>query len=253
MPFDFKGRKVVVAGGSRGIGRSIALTFADSGAAVSTCARGREGVERVGAELSSRGGKVHAAVCDLSSADAIKSYIAEAAQALGGIDVLVNNASGFNPRNDEGAWAANMAVDIMGTVRGSEAALPYLRKGQRPSIVNTSSISGYVASARTPSYGAVKAAVIHYTMTQAVLLAPDRIRVNSVAPGAIEFPGGNWGRRKTEDPELYERVKSRIPFGRYGTPEEVANTALFLASDEASWITGHTLVVDGGQMLGVGV
>jgi 3-oxoacyl-[acyl-carrier protein] reductase len=248
MAYDFTGRRVVVAGGSRGIGRSIALAFANAGAAVSVCARGADGIARIRAELAACGRPVHAATCDLGDAGALARYIGEAAAALGGIDVLINNASGFGLSNDEAGWAASVSVDLMATVRASEAALPFLKQS-RGAIINTSSISALQPSARTPPYGAVKAAVVHYTQSQAVALAPARIRVNSVAPGSIEFPGGMWEQRKIAEPALYNRVLSTIPFGRLGMPEEVANAVLFLASDEASWITGQTLVVDGGQML----
>jgi NAD(P)-dependent dehydrogenase (short-subunit alcohol dehydrogenase family) len=249
MAYDFTGRLVVVAGGSRGIGRSIALAFAKAGAAVSVCARGADGIARIRAELAARGRPVHAATCDLGDAAALARYIADAAAALGGIDVLINNASGFGLSNDEAGWAASVSVDLMATVRASDAALPFLKQSRAAAIINTSSISALQPSARTPPYGAAKAAVVHYTQSQAVALAPARIRVNSVAPGSIEFPGGMWEQRKIAEPALYNRILSTIPFGRLGMPEEVANAVLFLASDEASWITGQTLVVDGGQML----
>jgi len=249
MAYDFTGRRVVVAGGSRGIGRSIAVAFAKAGAAVSVCARGADGIARIRAELAACGRPVHAATCDLGDAAALARYIADAAAALGGIDVLINNASGFGLSNDEAGWAASVSVDLMATVRASDAALPFLKQSRAAAIINTSSISALQPSARTPPYGAAKAAVVHYTQSQAVALAPARIRVNSVAPGSIEFPGGMWEQRKTAEPALYNRVLSTIPFGRLGMPEEVANAVLFLASDEASWITGQTLVVDGGQML----
>jgi 3-oxoacyl-[acyl-carrier protein] reductase len=249
MAFDFSGRRIVIAGGSRGIGRSIALAFAQAGASVSVCARGAEGVARVRSELAAFGRSVHAATCDLGDAAAVARYIADAASALGGIDVLVNNASGFGLTNDEAGWAASISVDLMATVRASDAALPFLKQSSAAAIINTSSISALQPAARTPPYGAAKAAVVHYTQSQAAALASARIRVNSVAPGSIEFPGGMWENRKTAEPALYNRVLSTIPFGRLGRPEEVANAVLFLASDEASWITGQTLVVDGGQML----
>ena len=249
MAYDFTGRRVVVAGGSRGIGRSIAVAFAKAGAAVSVCARGADGIARIRAELAACGRPVHAATCDLGDAAALARYIADAAAALEGIDVLINNASGLGLSNDEAGWAASLSVDLMATVRASDAALPFLKQSRAAAIINTSSISALQPSARTPPYGAAKAAVVHYTQSQAVALAPARIRVNSVAPGSIEFPGGMWEQRKIAEPALYNRILSTIPFGRLGMPEEVANAVLFLASDEASWITGQTLVVDGGQML----
>jgi 3-oxoacyl-[acyl-carrier protein] reductase len=250
MTFDFTSKRVVVAGGSRGIGRSIALGFAGAGAAVSICARGAAALAATRGELARSGGTVHAAACDLADGAAIKGYIAAAAEALGGIDVLVNNASGFGVSDDEAGWAASVAVDVMAIVRASQVALPLLEKSAFGSIVNISSISAYRPSMRTPPYGAAKAAVIHYTTSQAARLAGKGIRVNCVAPGSIEFPGGTWEKRRTEDPALYDRILASIPFGRLGRPEEIANVVLFLASPLASWITGQTIVVDGGQLLG---
>lgn len=250
MSFDFRGKRVVVAGGSRGIGRSIALGFAAAGAGVSICARGAETLAAAKAEIQRSGGTAHAASCDLADGPAVTRYIADAATALGGIDVLVNNASGFGASDDEAGWAVSVAVDIMATVRASHAALPHLEKAGGGSIINVSSISAYRPSVRTTPYGAVKAALVQYTSTQAATFARKGIRVNGVAPGSIEFPGGSWERRKTENPKLYNGVLASIPFGRLGKPEEVADVVLFLASPHANWITGQTLIVDGGQLLG---
>jgi len=250
MQIDLGGKRVVVCGGSRGIGRSIALAFAGCGASVSTCARGADALAAVRADLSQRGTTIHTAVCDLANAAEIEHYIAAAATALGGIDILVNNASGFGAGNDEAAWAASIDVDLMATVRASTAAEDALIASGTGAIVNVSSISGYRASARTPAYAAVKAAVIQYTTSQAALLARRGVRVNCVAPGSIEFPGGVWDQRKTSAPRLYDAVLKSLPFGRMGAPEEVANAVVFLASPLAHWITGQTICVDGGQLLG---
>ena len=250
MHINLKGKRVVVAGGSRGIGRSIALGFAAAGAGVSICARGRAALDATSAEIAAHGVKQHSAVCDLADKDAIATYIAAAADSLGGIDVLVNNASGFGASDDEAGWAKGLSVDLMATVRASQAATPFIEKSGGGAILNISSISGYRASARTPSYAAVKAALINYTMSQALMLAPKKIRVNAIAPGSIEFPGGIWAERKTANPQLYQAVLRSIPWGRLGRPEEVANAALFLCSDAGSWVTGQTLAVDGGQLLG---
>ncbi len=251
MQIDFKGKRAVVCGGSRGIGRSIALGLAQAGATVSICARGAETLEATRGELARAGGKVHAAVCDLAAASDIARYIAAAADALGGIDVLVNNASGFGIGNDEKAWQVGLDVDLMATVRASAAAEPFLLGATGGAIVNIASISGLRPSARTPAYAAVKAAIIHYTTSQAALLAKKGVRVNCVAPGSIEFPGGVWAQRKIAAPDLYNSILKSIPFGRMGAPEEVANLVLFLASPLAGWITGQTVCVDGGQMLGM--
>src|ERR1700759_1949408 len=248
MNFDFAGKRAVVCGASRGIGRSIALGFAKAGAAVSICARGAETLKTTRDEIAKFGHPAHAGMCDLANADAIRAYIADAAKVLGGIDVLVNNASGFGTSDDEAGWAASVAVDMMAIVRATQAALPLLKES-KGNVVNTSSISALRTSARTPPYAAIKAAVIQYTSTQAAMYARDGIRVNGGAPGSIEFPGGSWERRKSDNPNLYNAILRSIPFGRLGHPEEVANVVLFLASPCAVWITGQTIVVDGGQLL----
>ena len=249
MHISFTRRRVLVTGGSRGIGRSIALGFAAAGADVAICARGVERLRQTEAELRNRGAAVHASACDLADGDAVSTWVDDAAEALGGLDVLVNNASAFAGTDDEAGWGASLDVDLMASVRASRAALPWMEEAGG-AIVHVASISGLRSSARTPPYGAAKAALIQYAASQAVALAGRRIRVNCVAPGSIEFPGGIWDERRRKQPDLYERVLRGIPSGRMGRPEEVAQAVLFLASDLASWITGQTLVVDGGQMSG---
>ncbi len=249
MKIEFSGKRVVVAGGSRGIGRSIAMTFAKEGAAVSICARGQEALDRTAGELRQSGGKVHAQSCDLADGAAVKNYVAAAADALGGIDILVNNASGFGSTDDDAGWDAAVMVDLMASMRACQVAIPLITKSGGGSIIHISSISAFKPSPRNPPYGAIKAALNQYAMTQAVLLASKKIRVNCVAPGSIEFPGGTWEQRRLNDRKMYDAVLARVPWGRMGTPEEVANVVAFLASDLASWITGQTITVDGGQML----
>ncbi|HWU75499.1 MAG TPA: SDR family NAD(P)-dependent oxidoreductase [Rhodanobacter sp.] len=249
IPFDFHGYRVLVAGGSRGIGRSIALGFASAGAAVSICARGEAALHAARGELAGFGGMVHAKCCDLADARAVDAWVTDAAHALGGIDVLVNNASGYGFAEDDDSWLAGFNVDLMAAVRASRTALPHLTQSPHASILHTSSIAALRPRPGGPSYGAIKAALSHYTMSQAQALAAQRVRVNAIAPGSVEFPGGLWDRCRMENPDRYADVLARIPFGRYGKPEEIAHAALFLASPWASWITGQTLVVDGGQLL----
>ena len=247
---EFTGRRVLIMGGSRGIGRSTALAFARQGAAVAICARGAEALQAAKREIEGLGAPAYAAQVDLGRAEDIARFVPDAAEALGGINVLVNNASGFGSSDDEEGWSASFNVDLMATVRASQAALPYLERAGEGAIVNLSSISALRATKRNPPYAAVKAAIDSYTASQARMLAARGIRVNAVAPGSIEFPGGTWERRRTETPELYRATLAEIPFGRMGTPEEVAELVLFLASRRASWITGQSIVVDGGQLLG---
>jgi 3-oxoacyl-[acyl-carrier protein] reductase len=251
MPFDFKHRRVVVCGGSRGIGRAIAEGFAAAGADVSICARGAQALQAAHLDLVLHGGKVHSANCDLADGAAVSAYVAEAGAALGGIDVLVNNASGFGMGDDDAAWAAGLAVDVMAMVRASHAALPLLLAAPAgASIIHIASISGFRPSTRAPAYGAVKAAMMHYTASQAAMLSRRGVRVNCIAPGSVEFPGGLWDQRKLANDPLYGNTLKSIPFGRMGRPEEIADVALFLASKHAGWVTGQTIAVDGGQLVG---
>jgi 3-oxoacyl-[acyl-carrier protein] reductase len=249
MQISFAGKKVVVTGGSRGIGRSIAGAFAAEGAHVAICARGAEGLETAELELRQHGGKVFGMACDLGDGLAVTRYVTEAASALDGIDILINNASGIGMKDDESGWLASINVDLMATVRATRTAMPFIEKAGGGAIINISSISGFMAVPRSLPYAAVKAALVNYTMGQGLALAAKKIRVNAIAPGSIEFPGGVWESRRASDPKLYQRTLESIPWGRFGMPEEIAKVALFLASEMASWVTGQTIVVDGGQML----
>jgi 3-oxoacyl-[acyl-carrier protein] reductase len=248
MHIDFTGKKAIVCGGSRGIGRAIALAFAGAGGDVSICARDPAALEESRAEIARFGHKTHAASADLAKESAVRGYIRAATEALGGVDFLVNNASAFGSSDDDKGWASSLAIDMMAIVHATQEALPAL-KASRGSVLNISSIAAMHTAARQPPYGAIKAAVIHYTGSQAAMYAKDGIRVNCIAPGSIEFPGGVWDRRKTDNPRLYNAVLSSIPFGRLGHPGEIANVALFLASPLAGWVTGQTIAVDGGQLL----
>ena len=154
-----------MTGGSRGIGLSIAREFAKEGAAVSICARGQESLDKARSLLEKSGGEVHAATCDVSDPQSLQEYIEDAVAALSGLNILVNNPSGFGRTDDEEGWQAGLDVDLMALVRGSWAAIPHIEKAGGGALIHTSSISGLTSSLRTPPYGAVKAAVIQYTKT----------------------------------------------------------------------------------------
>jgi 3-oxoacyl-[acyl-carrier protein] reductase len=248
MQIDMTGRKVVVGGASRGIGRSIALACAEAGAAVSICARGAEGLEDARIAIAAHGGPVHASRCDLARDEEVRAFVEASAAAMGGIDVLVNNATGYGFGDDEASWAASFDLDVMAAVRASRYALPYLEAAPGAAIVNIGSGSGMIPASSTgsPAYGAAKAALIHYTGIQAVALAAKDIRVNCVAPGFIAFPGGVWDRVRQDKPEAYENTLRALPWGRMGRPEEIADLVVFLASGRAAWITGQTIAAIGG-------
>ncbi|MCS3747066.1 3-oxoacyl-[acyl-carrier protein] reductase [Xanthomonas arboricola] len=246
-----RAQRVLIAGGSRGIGLAIAEAFVRSGAQVSICARNADGLAQAAKTLAAHGAPVHTLPCDLADAAQIQTYVQTAAQALGGLDVVINNASGYGHGNDDASWQAGLEVDLMAAVRCNRAALPYLRSSDAAVILNISSINAQRPTPRAIAYSTAKAALNYYTTTLAAELARERIRVNAIAPGSIEFPEGLWARRRDEEPELYARIRDSIPFGGFGQVQHIADAALFLASPQACWITGQVLAVDGGQALGV--
>jgi 3-oxoacyl-[acyl-carrier protein] reductase len=249
MDLDLKGRKVVVTGGTKGIGRAIVELFAAEGAHVAFCARGA--VQDTEAALARHGGRVFAAAMDVSDGVALTGFVQQAAAALGGIDIVVPNVSALAVSGDEAAWQAGFQTDIMGSVRAVDAAMPWLEQSDAGSIVIISSVSGREIDFAAGPYGAFKAALIHYAQGLAYRLAPKHIRANSVSPGNTYFPGGVWEQIEQGNPALFAQSLALNPTGRMGTPVEVARAVVFLASPAASFITGTNLVVDGALTRGV--
>jgi len=247
MDLGLKDKVAIVTGGSRGIGRSIALQFADEGCHVAICARGEDKLRETEAELRAKGVKVIAASVDVTDADALDGFVSRVASELGRVDALVNNAGGNVQGDDDAAWLKAIDLNLMAAVRATRAAVPHMRAAGGGAVVNITSIWGREGGG-PPIYNAVKSAMTSHAKNSALQLAPEGIRVNSVAPGSIRFPGGGWDRRVQQDPDgMAEFVKQNIPSGRFGTPEEIANAVVFLCSPAASWVTGVALNVDGGQ------
>ena len=246
MDLGLRNKCAVVTGGSKGIGRSIALGLAREGANVAICARGKDALQDAERELLAYGGKVWAGVCDVGDPAALDGFLESTRQALGRIDILVNNASGLTFADDEAGWRTNFNVDVMAAVRACWKVVPWMSATGGGSILHIASGSGLEAGS-PPAYAAAKAALISHSKTLAIALAAQKIRVNVLAPGSIEFAGGLWEAQRQNNPDFYARVLGTIPWGRMGSAEEVANAALFLVSDRASWITGVCLGVDGGQ------
>lgn len=253
MDLHLRDKVAIVTGGSRGIGRAIALGLAGEGCHVAICARGEEALRQTEAELRGRGaapagGQVHAltVVADVARAEDIERLVAETMARFGRLHILVNNAGGRTRDETDEAWNMVYQSNVLAAVRATRAAIPHIRASGGGSIVHIASIWGR-ESGGTPTYNAMKAAMISHAKAMALALAPE-IRVNSVAPGSVAFPGGSWGRRLEEDPEgMRTFIQANIPAGRFGTPEEIADVVVFLCSERASWVTGACINVDGGQ------
>ncbi len=252
MDLGLQNRNCVVIGGSRGIGRSIALGLAAEEANVAICARNEEPLRAAESEISSRGVRAYAHSCDVADPLALVAFLDAARSDLGSVDVLVHNASVLAVGPDMSDWEASLQVDLMAAVHAAEHVMPWMEEAGGGSILFVSSTSGLEADP-APDYGytAAKAALIAHAKKLAVMHAPRGIRVNAIAPGSIDFPGGIWSTIKEQQPEVYESVRASIPWGRLGTPEEVAHVAVFLISPRAAWVAGECLSIDGAQHRGM--
>jgi 3-oxoacyl-[acyl-carrier protein] reductase len=251
VDLGLKGAKALVTGGTKGIGRAIAETLASEGANVVICARNQADVDSAVAALKTKGVSAYGGSVDVSDGAALKAWVSDMAIRLGGIDIVVANVSALAIGQDDESWEKEFATDMMGTVRLVNAAMPYLEKSGAAAIVTISSVSGREVDFAAGPYGAFKAAIIHYTQGLANQFAGKGIRANSVSPGNTYFEGGVWSMIKDNNPELYKSALALNPTGRMGTPQEMANAAVFLASRAASFITGTNLVVDGALTRGV--
>lgn len=251
MDLGLKGLRAAVTGGTRGIGLKIAETLAAEGASVAICSRNAVEAADVAETLKAYGNATMGSGVDIRDGSAIAGWVNEVGTAFGGLDIVVSNVSALSIGNNEESWKNGFEIDMMGTVRLVECAMPYLEKSQAGSIVTISSVSGREIDFASGPYGAFKAALIHYTQALAFNLAPKKIRANTVSPGNTYFPGGVWEMIENGNPELFAASLALNPTGRMATPQEIANAVVFLASPAASFVYGTNLVVDGALTRGV--
>jgi 3-oxoacyl-[acyl-carrier protein] reductase len=245
MDLQLKGRKAIITGGSKGIGRAIADLLAEEGCNVAICARNPGQVEAAVTALKSKDVKAFGQAIDVRDKAALEGWVQASADALGGIDIAVANVSALDMNRTEQAWINQFEIDMLHTVRTVEAALPHIERSDAGSILVISSVSGLEYDFTSPAYGTFKAALIHYASRMASTLAPKHIRVNTVSPGNTYFEGGIWQHIERNMPDLFKTALAKNPWGRMATDAEVANAAVFLVSPRASFITGVDLVVDG--------
>ncbi len=251
LSLGLAGRATIITGGSRGIGRAVALRLAGEGCSVGICARNSEDLDRVVQKAREQGVKAGSVVADVGRDGDIERFVEEAATEFGRVDLLVANAGphlgGRLVKSTPDDWREAFELHVIHAARAIRACVPHMQQAGGGAVVIIASISGWKPAPR-PQYGAAKAAEIYLAMELGRELASERIRVNAVSPGSILFPGGGWGSLRERDPERVERFVERdFPFGRLGTPEEVADVVTFLLSERASWISGTQICVDGAQ------
>jgi 3-oxoacyl-[acyl-carrier protein] reductase len=250
MDLQLTGKRVLVTGGTRGIGRAIVEAFLDEGAVVGFCARTAAEVTATQQTLSARG-TVTGTTLDVGDAEALEHWVRQSADTFGGLDTVVANVSGIAIPDTEDNWLTSLNVDLMHTVRLVRAAMPHLERSEAASIIAISSVSGRESDFASGPYGTAKTAIVGYVQGLAMQLAGKGIRANTVSPGNTYFEGGVWQSIETGDPALFQTAVGLNPTGRMGTPEEIAGPVVFLASPRASRVSGTNLVVDGALTRGV--
>lgn len=251
MDLQLEGKTALVTGGTRGIGRAIVEAFAAEGANVAFCARSAAEIARTEAALAPFGVQVQGTVADMGDTDAVTRWVNAAAAEFGGLDAVVSNVSALEIADTPEAWETCLRVDLLGTVHLMKAALPHMERSGSPSLLAISSVSGREVDFASGPYGTVKSALIAYMAGLAFQLAGRGIRANTVSPGNTYHDGGVWQGIEAGNPELFRQSMDLNPTHRMGTPQEIADTVVFIASPVSSRTTGANILVDGGLSRGI--
>ena len=251
MDLQLTGARVLVTGGTRGIGRATVEAFVDEGAVVEFCARDAAEIEVIEKAIADRGGRATGVRLDVREGPALTTWVEAAAGRLGGLDVVVANASAMAIPDVEENWYASFEVDLMHTVRLATAAIPHLERSGKGALVAVSSVAAREAGGFSGPYGTMKTAIVGYVSGLALQLAGRGVRANVVSPGTTYFPDGFWQGIERGDPEAFAAALAANPTGRMGRPEEMATAVVFLASPASGFTTGAHLVVDGAFARGI--
>ncbi len=244
MDLGLQGKKVILSGGSRGLGRAALEIFADEGCDIAFFSRDAAQVEETRQSLSTRGGKVIGDSLDMGGGGYL-DWLKKAADELGGVDIFIHNVSSSGA-GGTGDWDMTFQYDIKGAVDGCALLEPYLAASEAASVILMSSTAAVETFIQPAAFNALKAALITYGKQLSQAWGPKGIRVNMVSPGPIFFPGGNWSKIQAGMPDFYKGTEAQMALGRFGTAEEVAKTVVFLASPASSYTTGTNVVIDGG-------
>jgi len=251
MDLSLRGKKAIVTGATKGIGRAIVELLAAEGADIGFCARSEDEVEETQRALEVRGVTAIGGAINVRDGDAYKAWLEETATKLGGCDVFVPNVSAGAGMDSEKNWWKSFEVDVLHTVRGCETLMDRLKASGQGSIVIISSTNAIETFAAPMAYNAMKAALITYSKQLSQFVGKHNVRVNTICPGPIYFEGGAWEMIKGTNQKFYDSTLRAMPSGRFGTPEEVARVVAFLASPASSLVTGANLVADNGFTKGV--
>jgi len=246
MDLGLKGKKVILTGGARGLGRAALEHFASEGADIAFCSRSADAVAKATEELKKHGGKVHGSPFEVADMESYAAWLKSAAEELGGCDIFVHNISSSGTSGGTGDWDLVFNLDVKAAVTSVEALTPFLTESDAASIMFMSTTAAVETFIQPQAYNALNAALLTYGKQLSQALGPQGIRVNVVSPGPIQFEGGNWEKIEGAMPDFYAHTKSQFALGRFGAPDDVARTVVFLSSPASGYTTGTNVIIDGG-------